>query len=96
MPLFGTLKTMSLPDLLQWLGASRKTGTLQVESNRVRKCIMFKDGQIYGCSSDDPPERLGHFLLSRGKITEDQLRSTCLLSKSANTDFLSAMAIALA
>jgi hypothetical protein len=74
MPLFGTLKTMSLPDLLQWLGAGRKTGTLQVESNRVRKCILFKDGQIYGCSSDDPPERLGHFLLSRGKITEDQLR----------------------
>ncbi len=74
MPLFGSLQTMSLPDLLQWLGSSRKTGTLQVENNRVQKWILFEEGQIVGCSSDDPPERLGQFLLSRGKITEDQLR----------------------
>ena len=74
MPLYGTLKTMPLPDLLQWLGSARKTGTLQVESNRVQKWILLKDGQVLGCSSDDPPERLGQFLLSRGKITEDQLR----------------------
>ncbi len=74
MPLFGTLNTMPLPDLLQWLGGVRKTGTLQVERNRVRKWILMQDGRIVGCSSDDPPERLGQFLLSRGKITEDQLR----------------------
>lgn len=74
MPLFGTLKTMLLPDLLQWLGNSRKSGTLQIESKRVRKWLSFRDGHIVGCYSDDPPERLGQFLLARGKITEDQLR----------------------
>ena len=74
MALFGTLKTMPLPDLLQWLGTARLTGTLQVERNRVRKWIRLQEGTIIGCSSDDPPERLGHFLLSRGKITENQLR----------------------
>lgn len=74
MPLFGTLSSMPLPDLLQWLGSARKTGTLQVERNRVHKWILLNEGRIVGCSSDDPPERLGHFLLSRGKITEDQLR----------------------
>ena len=74
MPLFGTLKTMPLPDLLQWLAGARKTGTLQVERNRVHKWILLKGGQVVGCSSDDPPERLGQFLLSRGKITEEQLR----------------------
>jgi hypothetical protein len=73
-PVLGTLKTMPLPDLLQWLGAARKSGTLQVERNRVQKQLLFEDGQVVGCSSDDPPERLGQFLLSRSRITEDQLR----------------------
>jgi hypothetical protein len=76
MPLFGTLKSMPLPDLLQWLGNARRTGTLQVERHKISKSISFKDGKVVGCSSDDPPERLGQFLLSRGRITEEQLRES--------------------
>src|SRR5262245_2518602 len=78
MPLVGTLRTMSLPDLLQWLGNSTKTGTLGVERNKVRKCILMEEGKIVGCSSDDPPERLGQYLLSRGKLTEEQLRQALM------------------
>jgi hypothetical protein len=74
MPLLGTLSTMPLPDLLRWIGTARKTGTLQIERNKVFKWIVFQEGRVGGCSSDDPPGRLGHFLLSRGKITDDQLR----------------------
>jgi hypothetical protein len=74
MPLIGTLRSMPLPDLLQWLGNSRRTGTLQIEFDKVSKSIHLKEGQVIGCSSDDPAQRLGHFLLSRGKITEEQLR----------------------
>ncbi|MCP3977935.1 MAG: DUF4388 domain-containing protein [bacterium] len=70
----GSFKTIPLPDLMQWVGGARKTGTLQVERNRITKLILFEDGQVVGCSSDDPPERLGQFLINRGKITEDQLR----------------------
>lgn len=73
MSLFGTFRSMAFIDLLQWLGAGRKTGTLQIERNKISKAIAFKDGLLVGCSSDDPPERLGHFLLSRGTITEEQL-----------------------
>ena len=75
MPLFGTLKTMALPDLLQWLATARMSGTLRVERNKVSKSIIFRDGEVVGCSSDDPPERLGQFLLARGKISEEQLRA---------------------
>lgn len=74
MPLFGTLKTMALPDLLQWLATARLSGTLQIERNKVSKSILLANGEIVGCSSDDPPERLGQFLLARGKINEEQLR----------------------
>lgn len=73
MPLFGTLQTMALPDLLQWLATARMTGTLQVERNKVSKTISFHEGQVVGCSSEDPPELLGQFLLARGKLSEEQL-----------------------
>ncbi len=73
MPLNGTLETMPLPDLLRWLASSRASGTLQLEQNRVSKWILFQEGEIHGCGSDDPPQRLGQFLLSRGRITEAQL-----------------------
>ncbi len=73
MSLTGTLHTMPLADLLQWVGSSRRTGTLQLELDKVVKEIHFREGEIVGCSTDDPPERLGQFLISRGRITERQL-----------------------
>jgi hypothetical protein len=72
---------MPLPDLLQWLGATRKTGTLRVERNKVGKSILLRDGDVIGCSSDDPPERLGQWLLARGKITEEQLRQALAIQE---------------
>lgn len=78
MPLLGTLKTMPLTDLLQWVGSARLTGTLQVERNKVSKAILFQEGQVVGCTSDDPPERLGQFLIARGKISEETLRAALL------------------
>ena len=83
MPLFGTLSTMPLTDLLQWLASARLTGTLQVERNKVSKSIVFQDGQVIGCSSDDPPERLGQFLIARGKITEEQLCHALTIQESS-------------
>jgi hypothetical protein len=72
---------MTLPDLLQWLAAARMTGTLQIEHNKVSKSIILKEGQLIGCSSEDPPERLGQFLIARGKLTEDQLRQALTMHK---------------
>lgn len=65
---------MPLTDLLQWLDSARKTGTLAVRGARHTKRIYLKEGHIISSSSDDPTEQLGQFLLSRGCITEDQLR----------------------
>jgi len=73
MPLVGTLITMPLADLLQWVGSSRRTGMLQLELDKVVKEIHFRDGEIVGCSTDDPPERLGQYLIGRGRISERQL-----------------------
>ncbi len=82
MPLTGTLSTMPLTDLLQWLGSARASGTLSVEHAKIVKTFVFRDGLVTGCSSDDPPQRRGHFLVSRGKITEEQLRYALKLQES--------------
>jgi hypothetical protein len=74
MPIHGDLATMTLPDLLQWASENRKTGVLELEHNNVSRRIEFRKGWITGCSSDDPPSRLGQFLLSTGKISEEDLR----------------------
>jgi hypothetical protein len=67
---------MSLPDLLQWAGAGRKTGTLSLRNNSLSlvKKIYFQEGAIVGSSSNDPREYLGQFMLSEGILTEEQLK----------------------
>ncbi len=72
--LTGSLKTMSLPDLLQWAGSGRKTGTLSLKSGPLNKRIYFQNGAIIGSSSNDTREYLGQFMLSEGIITEQQLK----------------------
>ena len=74
MSVYGNVRTMTLPDLLQWASVNKKTGVLELEWNQICKRISFREGRIVACSSDDPPSRLGQFLLSRGKISKEQLR----------------------
>ncbi len=74
MAIHGDLYSMPLPELLQWLGGNRRTGTLEIERDKVCKKIVFEDGRIISCSSNDPSELLGHYLVARGQVTEDLLR----------------------
>ena len=64
---------MSLTDLLQFLAAARKSGTLKFDQGKITKQIYFKDGVIVGSKSNDPREYLGQFLMSHGFITEPEL-----------------------
>jgi hypothetical protein len=73
MSLRGNLKTMSLPDILQWIAAGQKTGTLHLERRSVKKRIIVRDGQIFSSWSNDPRESLGQFLIRERLVTEEQL-----------------------
>jgi hypothetical protein len=73
MAIKGNLKTMTLQDLFHWVVDHSETGVLELERQKVRKRIAFRDGRIVGCSSDDPPSRIGQFLLARGKISKEAL-----------------------
>lgn len=74
MALSGELRTMLLPDVLQWLSNGVKTGILHLRSPRgITKKVYFKNGRILSTASSDPREYFGQFLISRGFINEKQL-----------------------
>jgi len=75
MAIQGTLKTMNLTDLLQFLAAGRKTGTLQFDRGKITKQVYFQNGLIVGSKSNDPREYLGQILLHYGKVDDAQLQA---------------------
>jgi hypothetical protein len=75
MAIQGTLQTMSLVDLLQFLAAGRKSGTLKFDQGKITKQIYFKNGMIVGSKSNDPREYLGQLLLHYGKVDDSQLKT---------------------
>lgn len=73
MVLKGDLKSISLVSLLQMIEGERKSGYLAVESGRFTRRLFLSEGRILSLVSNDPHDLFGHFLISRGFITEKQL-----------------------
>ncbi|MFP5287318.1 MAG: DUF4388 domain-containing protein [Thermoanaerobaculia bacterium] len=82
MGIVGNLRTMQLEELLQWLSQSRKTGTLEIKTDKVEKKIFFRDGQVVATASTRPEEYLGHFLVSHGLISETALAKAMELQEA--------------
>ena len=74
MSLSGTLSTMPLADLLQWVHSTRRTGILFVETLDFTTTLYLKDGRVISSSSTDPKCYLGQFLLAHTRVTEEDLR----------------------
>ena len=83
MSLSGNLNTMSFGDLLQFISANQSTGTLQIRKAQILKMIFFEKGRIISSSSSDPRDYLGHFLVSQGTITEEELRIAMEVQRSS-------------
>ena len=84
MGITGNLNTMQLSELLQWLSLGQKTGTLLIEGHGVEKRIYFQNGRINSSSSSDQREYLGHFLVSHGYITEEELKMAMEVQEESN------------
>ena len=85
MAIQGTLQTMSLVDLLQFLAAGRKSGTLKFDRGKITKQVYFKGGMIVGSKSNDPREYLGQVLLHYGKVDDAQLKAAREAQRTSGT-----------
>ena len=74
MAIHGTLTTMSVPDLLQFVASGRRAGTLKFARGKIVKQIFFENGLIVGSQTNDPKEYLGQVLIHYGKIDEKRLQ----------------------
>jgi hypothetical protein len=83
MAIQGTLQTMSLTDLLQFLAAGRKSGTLKFDHGKITKQVYFRNGLIVGSKSNDPREYLGQVLLHYGKVNDSQLKAARELQRTS-------------
>jgi len=82
MSIQGSISTMSVSDLLQFLAVGRKTGLLKFSHQKVLKGIYFENGIIVGSSTNDPREYLGQVLMHYGKIDEAQLQAAMEIQRS--------------
>jgi hypothetical protein len=73
--LSGTFATMPFPDLMQWLGDAKRTGTLAVSLEFEERYLKLRDGEIVSIGSDDARARdVARLVLSRGLIDETRLK----------------------
>lgn len=73
MSISGLLTTMNLPEILQWVKFSQKTGTIVFERRGIVKKVFVEHGLVVSASSNDPKEYLGQILVCFGWISEEAL-----------------------
>lgn len=64
---------MPVVDVLQFIYASRRSGTLHLESRGRRGFVIFREGNIGQATTNAPENNLGHILVSKGLISEEDL-----------------------
>lgn len=66
---------ISLIDFMGFLATGYQTGVLTVACEDVQRSVYVHQGDVVWASSTAPDDRLGEFLLRRGKITREQLHT---------------------
>jgi tetratricopeptide (TPR) repeat protein len=72
----GDIKGMIVPWLLQDLRIEKKTGTAVFSRDTEERKVYFRDGDVLFASSNLNDDRLGEFLLRKGKITQAQFEKS--------------------
>jgi len=70
--LTGNVQVFRLADVLTFLSASRKSGTLTVRNAPNEAYLYFNDGALVFAGSNQEPFRLGSILLRKKKISAEQ------------------------
>ncbi|MEE8408137.1 MAG: DUF4388 domain-containing protein [Myxococcota bacterium] len=71
----GSLKNLSVFDVLQLLCSSRKTGVLKVTHGEAVASITLDQGHIIGCEHPTRGTQIGRLLVQAGAVTEVDLQA---------------------
>jgi hypothetical protein len=82
MSIAGKLAAMPLEDLLGWVSASDKTGTLVLEGPEFTKKLVIEDGNLVAFASTNPKEYLGTYLVGWGYVSADELDNAVAMQNS--------------
>jgi hypothetical protein len=70
----GELQLLAVPDLLEFMKSSRRTGTLVITSERGIGAVHMRNGRITGAASPGCPN-MGDLLIRSGALSELQLQA---------------------
>jgi hypothetical protein len=66
------LGNIPMPEILASIEKWKVPGVLSVEGEPFTKKLFLDEGKVIFATSTDPDERLGEFLLHKGRITQEQ------------------------
>ncbi len=73
MAVYGSISTMNVADLLQWMDFKKKTGTLTITYGPLERKIHVEGGTVRFASSNNPREKIGQYLVKSGILSEQEL-----------------------
>ncbi|MCK4461194.1 MAG: DUF4388 domain-containing protein [candidate division Zixibacteria bacterium] len=82
----GRIERFTLPEILQLIASSRKSGTLGIQRNDSIVMVYFRDGNVVYGYGPRQTFHLGQLLKERGIITDQQLQeAVSIQAKSENS-----------
>ena len=80
-----SLDVLELPDLLQWLEGSKKTGMCSFSHGPKSRRLYLRDGRVIATESNEPHLLLGQFLIASGRIDSRTLRKSMMIQERTGT-----------
>ncbi len=81
MAIYGSLNTMDLGDVLQWLYLRGKTGILFLKIGDYEKKLVIREGKLRYALSEEPGERLNNYLIKFANLTDKDIENALKISK---------------
>jgi CheY-like chemotaxis protein len=85
MSLVGNLEDLSLPDILQIVSLSRKSGILMLEREGQQGKIIIRQGKVIQTISPRQGKTLGELLTARGLLRPDDLKKALEIQRSGDS-----------
>ena len=85
MSLVGNLEDLSLPDILQIVSLSKKSGVLILQQEELEGKIFIREGRVIQTVSPRSGKTLGEILTAQGLISQEDLKK-CLEVQASETE----------